>query len=67
MHNEEKVTFKKHYLGLTTQEQKHVRDSFINEAEIAYPTFYSKLSRDHYSALEKKALERICGRSFSWD
>lgn len=62
----EKVTFKKHYKALSSQEQKQLRDDFLRETGIAYPTFYSKLSRESYTILERKLLDKLCCRKFSW-
>ena len=56
----EKMTFKDYYQSLDEERKKAVRDQFLVASGISYPTFYSKLTRENYSLLERRALETIC-------
>ena len=60
----EKMTFKDYYQSLDEERKKAVRDQFLVASGISYPTFYSKLTRENYSLLERRALETICQTSF---
>lgn len=62
----QKLTFVDYYKSLLLPEQKRIREQFIRETGIAYPTFYSKMKRNNYSLLERKTLENLCDQSFSW-
>ncbi len=61
-----KSTFKNYYHSLDDAEKVEIRDTILRECGISYPTFYSKLNRENYSILERKAIERICEISFNW-
>lgn len=61
-----KMTFKDYYQSLSEEMKKKVRDTFIIESGISYPTFYSKMTRENYSLLERKSLENICQTNFNW-
>lgn len=50
----EKMTFKDYYQSLDEEMKKEVRNNFLEGSGISYPTFYSKLTRENYSLLERK-------------
>ncbi|RHJ80653.1 hypothetical protein [Parabacteroides sp. AM08-6] len=62
----EKKTFKDYYQSLDEERKKEIRNKFLEESGISYPTFYSKLNRENYSLLERKVLETICQMTFFW-
>jgi len=62
----EKMTFKDYYQSLDEEMKKEVRNNFLEGSGISYPTFYSKLTRENYSLLERKLLETICQTTFIW-
>lgn len=62
----EKMTFKDYYQSLDEELKKLVRNQFLEESGISYPTFYSKLTRENYTPLERRALEAICQTNFIW-
>ena len=67
MAKNEKKTFVEYYSSLPKEEQLIVRNKFLSQSGISYPTFYSKLSRKRYNLLEQKALEDITNQKFIWD
>lgn len=64
--NIKKMTFKDYYQTLDEEKKKAVRDQFLMASGISYPTFYSKLTRENYALLERRALETICQTTFKW-
>lgn len=62
----EKMTFKGYYQSLDEETKKQVRNNFLEGSGISYPTFYSKLTRENYSLLERRLLEKICQTTFDW-
>lgn len=62
----EKMTFKDYYQSLNEELKKLVRNQFLEESGVSYPTFYSKLTRENYTLLERRALEKICQTTFKW-
>jgi hypothetical protein len=65
LEKKEKMTFKDYYRSLDIDAKKSLRDSFLERCNMPYPTFYSKLARNHFSLLEMEALqpfikEEIC-------
>lgn len=61
-----KITFKDYYQSLDEEMKRTVRDQFLKESGVSYPTFYSKLTRENYALLERRALETICQTTFKW-
>lgn len=59
-----KKNFKQHYFSLPEKERFEVRDKFLAESMIPYPTWYSKIYRGKFSRLELNTLENICGVQF---
>ncbi len=64
--NFHETTFKKYYYSLEEKTKILIRDAILVKCGISYPTFYSKLNRNKYSLLERKAIEEVCGVSFEW-
>lgn len=62
----EKMTFSDYYRNQSSEEKKRIRNAFIEESGIEFPTFYSKLNSGRYSKLEQNVLERICSTEFIW-
>ena len=56
----EKIGFITYYLTLSPMEKKRVRDEFLKETELSYPAWFSKIRRNNFSPLERKALSQIC-------
>lgn len=67
MEKTNKITFQDYYFSLSPKEKRELRKTFIEASGIEYPTFFSKLTRSNYSNLEKKELEKLTGKTFSWD
>lgn len=59
-----KKNFKEHYFSLPEKERLSVRDEFIKQSMIPYPTWYSKIHRGKFSRLELNTLQSICGVEF---
>jgi chemotaxis methyl-accepting protein methylase len=59
-----KMTFRDYYRNLDTNVKKNLRDSFLEKCNMPYPTFYSKMARDHFSTLEREALESLIKKEF---
>ncbi len=64
--NIEKMTFSDYYNSLEADKKKTLREDFLNKTGGAYPTFYSKLSRNSFTNLEKEFLEKLCNQEFNW-
>jgi chemotaxis methyl-accepting protein methylase len=59
LEKKEKMTFKDYYRTLDIDSKKSLRDSFLERCNMPYPTFYSKLARNHFSVLEREVLEPL--------
>lgn len=55
------ITFREWYNSLDTLEKREFRDTFMSISGIQFPTFYSKLQRNNFTNLEKKAIKEIVG------
>lgn len=62
--NLKKKSFLEYYSEVNSAEKKRIRDSFIVESGLSYPSWYSKLARKNFTLIEMKCLEDICGKSF---
>lgn len=62
--NLKKKSFLEYYSEVNSAEKKRIRDSFIKESGLSYPSWYSKLARKNFTPLEMKCLEELCGKSF---
>ena len=55
------ISFREWYNSLGTLEKREFRDTFMEVSGIQFPTFYSKLQRNSFTILEKKAIKEIIG------
>lgn len=59
-----KKNFKQYYFSLPEKERFAIRDEFLRQSKIPYPTWYSKIYRGKFSRLELNALGSISGFEF---
>lgn len=52
--------FKEYFSGLDTCERVRIRDRFLEETGLAYPSWYTKMNNVSFSKLELRALSDIC-------
>ena len=57
--------FRTYYHSLPEAEKRRVRDEFLYEAQLSYPSWYTKMNRGAFKSLEVKLLEKITGKNFS--
>ena len=60
----ERLTFKDYYKSLNRDAR--IRDRFMEETGLSYPTFYAKVSRIGFSRLEQQLINRLSGQVFAW-
>lgn len=60
----QKMGFISYYTSLDLIEKKRIRDEFLKETELSYPAWFTKIRRNSFSPLEKKALQEICNLKF---
>lgn len=62
----ERLTFKDYYKSLNRDARIDIRDRFMKETGLSYPTFYAKVSRIGFSRLEQQLINRLSGQVFAW-
>lgn len=62
----ERLTFKNYYKSLNRDARIDIRDRFMQETGLSYPTFYAKVSRTGFSRLEQQLINRLSGQVFAW-
>lgn len=62
----ERLTFKNYYKSLNRDARIDIRDRFMQETGLSYPTFYAKVSRIGFSRLEQQLINRLSGQVFAW-
>ena len=62
----ERLTFKNYYKSLNRDARIDIRDRFMEETGLSYPTFYAKVSRIGFSRLEQQLINRLSGQVFAW-
>ncbi len=62
----ERLTFKDYYKSLNRDARIDIRDRFMEETGLSYPTFYAKVSRIGFSRLEQQLINRLSGQVFAW-
>lgn len=62
----ERLTFKDYYKSLNRDARIDIRDRFMQETGLSYPTFYAKVSRIGFSRLEQQLINRLSGQVFAW-
>jgi len=60
----QKIGFISYYHALDLIEKKRIRDEFLKETELSYPAWFTKIRRNNFSPLERKALQNICNTKF---
>ena len=60
----QQISFREWYNSLDSLGKIKFRDQFMNISGIKYPTFYSKLQRNFFSLLEKKAIQELVGDQY---
>lgn len=58
-----KIHFKEYYKSLKREHQQQIRDNFLLESGISFPTFYRKLRLGRFTKLEQRLLQKIIGAS----
>ena len=53
------MTLKDYYDSMSDEDRVALREKWLAEAELAYPTFYYKLMNDKFSKIEKKLFFEI--------
>ena len=61
----DKTAFEHFYNEQTLEEKRRIRDRFLSEAGLSYPSFYAKRARGNFSPLEIEKLAEITGINFS--
>lgn len=61
----QKIGFISYYDTLDPTEKKRVREEFLKESELSYPAWFTKIRRNSFTALERKALGEICKTQFA--
>lgn len=59
-----KLLFRVWYDSLGNIKKREFRDAFMKTSGIQFPTFYSKLQRNSFTILEKKAIREIIGEEY---
>lgn len=62
----ERLTFQDYYKSLNRDARIDIRDRFMEETGLSYPTFYAKVSRIGFSRLEQQLINRLSGQVFAW-
>lgn len=62
----ERLTFKNYYKSLNRDARIDIRDRFMEETGLSYPTFYAKVSRIGFSRLEQQLINKLAGQVFAW-
>lgn len=60
------LPFWEYYKSLEMTKKKELRDRICEQTGIAYPTFYSKLSRRSFNFTECSVIENLANKRFKW-
>lgn len=62
----EKLVFQDYYKTMCRDARIDLRNKFMEETGISYPSFYAKVSRIGFNRLEQQLLNKLAGKVFAW-